>query len=457
MPPEEKLSLFLRTIRERQDLADAVRYLPWMHLQPETIGSNFMPDELALVKEMAEELQMLGLQDMSFEEEFSSLLDHLANDLRMDIDYEQIATFRTLLYSILIASLPRIEILEVHTCLRDDIPSEFYHHLKRRLERAGRLVSSRCAGSSISSLHTIIVDSWRASAYAWAEEDTFGENSDIHLDLHEFLFSCASSLKRLVFRSCDAPYYWPVASRGAEPTTLWSRLPYLHTIVFDNMQWAVCGGLVEDLPWTSVEEQDAAYVRIEQIARECTSLRSFEMSVMPLEKRGMPNTFSPRRLVESLLPAASRLESLSIHPNDVRLRYATEVLLDGGMHRFTNLQRLSLNEECFCRHRVYERKDADCFPQEECDDPTNDEYPQVRTDGACLVNVLPRSVTSLRVRMQAKRQAIPDVMRLGRAAVDGQFPNLKRVAMQTAMPGLEHKLAEAFQGSSVFAQVVGYH
>lgn len=460
------LSRFLRTIQERPDLADAVRYLPSIRLRQSDIGIDFIPDGFGLVKEMAGQLHMFGLQDTPFEDEFSALIAHPTEGKDFtDPSEDDIRRFAMLLYGMLIALLPRIELLQVNADPSHYHPPGLYHHMMRRLQRTGTLVSSRCTGLSIATLHTIVVDDWRANPYAWDEQNTFDGNSMVHLDPHEFLLSCASSLKHLVFNSCDAPYEWPAVSRGTNPTSIWSRLPDLRSVVFHNMAWGVCNVLAEpelDSPVTD-EQQNVAYARIEQIATECTSLSSFAMSVVPLDRGALPNTFSPRRLAESLLPAASRLESLTIHPNMVRLRHATEVLLDAGMRRFTKLQYLSVNEECFCRHRIYDRHydpnigvyhrgNSEAAPPV----PYEDEYPQIRTDNECLVSVLPSSIKYLTVRLRGRFQAIPDLIRLGRATVDGQFPNLKQLVVHPAMDGLKAKLADAFEGSGVVVQVMGY-
>lgn len=122
------------------------------------------------------------------------------------------------------------------------------------------------------------------------------------------------------------------------------------------------------------EQQDVAYRRIEQIAKECASLCSFAMSVTPLDNGG-PNTFSPHRLLQSLLPAASRLETLTIHTDRVNLRPDPDVLVGTALHRFTNLQQLSLLEDCFCHHRIYSKENDGLDPFHSCSE--GEEYSQV--------------------------------------------------------------------------------
>lgn len=101
------------------------------------------------------------------------------------------------------------------------------------------------------------------------------------------------------------------------------------------------------------------------------------------------------------------------------------------------------------------------------------------------MDVLPKSITSLNIRLRRKPLAIPDIFHLGKAAVDGQLPKLKRLtveaylrvpkesiqqdrhwtsvvcspygelAQEPTIQALKPKLAEAFQGSDVFVDVTG--
>lgn len=319
----------------------------------------------------------------------------------------------------------------------------------------------------------------------WWEEDEDHSNNrhndSVHLDPHEFLFTCASSLKQLIFWGCDAPYDWPVSSRGPKATTIWSTLPNLHTIVFHSMAWAAASSdPTHILDWGAmpVDQQDVAYRPIQQMVNECTSLRSFKISIVPLSSR-TTNGFSPNKLVQSLMPAASRLETLSIHTHKIRLRSDPDVLIGTALRPFTALKNLSLPEDCFCKHWIYKNDQGglDTFAIE------HEMHPEAYS---CLVSTLPTSVTSLNIRLRKRPYVVPDILHLGKAALDGLFPSLKRITVEaspwvlkasiqqaghrtsnacsqygkptgeSAMQDLEAKLEEAFQGSGVLVDVVSF-
>lgn len=120
------------------------------------------------------------------------------------------------------------------------------------------------------------------------------------------------------------------------------------------------------------EQEDRAYRRIEQMARECVSLNSLKLSVVTLDSRASANTFSPNRLLQSLLPTASRLETLHIDAEQIRLQVGPAVLLGTDMHCFTELQHLSLDEICFCRHWVSGNGTNSLDPFELCDEGDED-------------------------------------------------------------------------------------
>lgn len=477
---------FLRTVRERPDLADHVKHVWPVRVSLDELAKDMAPDGFALVKKTASELQMLvpGTDDTPFEDEFSVLLAHLASRLDDHQDgpqdepehdcFFQRDIFQTLLQGMLMALLPRLEVMHVD-CWNDDnrFPPEIYHHAKRRLRRTGRMVSD---GNGMGSLRTVVVRNWRLHTYRWERDDLMARDAPdgvfdgVHLDPHEFLLTCAaSSLRQLIFRYLDAPHTWPATSRGPNPTkTLWSALPHLRAVEFQQMAWGVCRVHPESGMDSLPEEQlEAAYAGMEQMARECASLRSFSVSVVPFDGTG-PNSFSPRRLLQSLLPAAERLEAICVQPYGIALRPFTELLVGGAdLHCFTRLQELSLLEDCFCRGWTldddYDPDDDDflgSLPGEDSDgkeaDEKEEEHPYACTSTMCLVDMVPQSVTSLTVRLRGQPRAIPDIVRLGQEAAQGRFPSLRRVAVEfyehNGIPGLE----EAFHGSGVFVEVVSH-
>lgn len=492
LPGTLNLDRLLRNLRARPDLAACVKWFPFNHMPIDLVAKCFAQDGFALIKEMAAELQMLTPEDAPFDEEFADMLVYLANGrdhtkARYDCFF-QIAQFKTLLHAILVASFPCLETLRIESWQDGDHHEPVLNKFaQRRLERVGRMVSDQCAGTSMPSLHTVTIDDWRNHSWSWELEDSpnYDKYSNIHLDPREFLLSYATSLKQIIFTRCEAPYEWPAASRGAKPATLWSTLPDLTAVEFTKMAWGACE-IDERLGVTPVteEEQDTAYARIAQMVEECTALISFKMSVRCVDQPRSPNTFSPSRLLQSLMPAASRLETLEINAEMVNLQKDSAVLVGVGLHSFTKLQRLSLNENCFCSHRLYGNYNGGLDPFQPWDQGEG-EYPHVCRANRCLVEALPKSVTSLNIRLGRKPLAIPDILCLGNAAVDGQFPNLVHITVEAYlmvpkerlqegrhwtsiscfpegdpvedpnMQPLAPKLAEAFHGSGVTAGVKG--
>lgn len=170
IPAIRSYHCFLRTIRERPDLAGNVKYLPALR-KPHKLDPDMVADKFMLVKELAAGLQMYTSQDMPFDDEFSSMLLYLYSGRDTDNQHSyagelEIAEFYILLHAILIALLPCMEVLYIDGWQEDShFPVEMYHHAKRRLARVGRFVSDRCEGPSIPSLHTIVIGDWREYHY----------------------------------------------------------------------------------------------------------------------------------------------------------------------------------------------------------------------------------------------------------------------------------------------------
>lgn len=434
-----------------------------------------MGDGFALVKEMALELQLLTSQDPPFEEEFASMLADITagsydeREEYSDATISQMEAFYELLDAILIASLPCLEIRCIDTWLVDEhhyIPLNIYRHAKRRLLRTGRLVSRRCDDPSIPSLHTVIFEGIIDPDLWQFEKHSYGE---VYLDPHEFLFCCALSLQQLIFSNCLAPYEWPPASTTTPAnSSLWRVLPVLRSIEFDAMKWGASEGWEGPTERAiSNEELDMAYLRLRHIAEQCAKLSSFKISIDFADGPHVANSFSPNRLLQSLRPMAARLEVLTIHLERVWPVPGDAALLGAGMHDFTRLQDLSLDEMCFCNH---------------WDDNSKTE------SNSCLVDVLPSSVKYLNVRLRKWPRAIPDLVRLGNVAAGAadRFPSLKHVTVEaylhrppvsepnrfcwaddvpspqrslaTAEPQIQAlplQLAEAFKGSGVVTEVMG--
>lgn len=319
-----KYAYFLRTIRERPDLADCVRCLPPLSIRVLGIRKDMKEHGFSLVKDMAAELHMITLQDVSFEEEFSYMLAQAAGNLNKDDErardfaMTQRDVFYMLLHAILIASLPCLEILAIDNWYIEEdrwyYPVDLYHHAKRRLARVGRLVSNRCISTSMPSLHTIIIDRWRGADTLESRPDSYG--SSVPLDPHKLLFSCASSLKQLVFHDCEATCTLPEAS-------LWSALPALQSIIFDEIGWTCCEQGIQLTSLEPNEEISTPWLQIRHMVEQCANLSSFKISVKCSNGPQMTNSFSSRDLLQSLLPAASRLETLMIHMEAVRPRCKT--------------------------------------------------------------------------------------------------------------------------------------
>lgn len=221
----------------------------------------------------------------------------------------------------------------------------------------------------------------------------------------------------------------------------------------------------------SDDELDTAYLRIRQMAEQCTRLRSFKISITSSDSIPSFNLFSPGRLVQSLLPTAERLETLMVHIEAILPLAFPATFIGADMHRFTKLRELSLDEMCFCHHRYYEDEDNSIGTK--------------AATNTCLVDVLPSSVSFLNIRLRKKPRAVPDLVHLGIAASAGKFPGLKHVTVEAYItvredspdalfggydymgyssesPGqsrqiqaLRPKLTAAFGGSSVAVEVIG--
>lgn len=162
-----KYLYFLRTVWERPDLADSVKCVPSRFIHRHSLYEDLNALGFAFVKGMAAELQMITSEDAPFEDEFSEMLALLAGQCKgeheeyADTAHLQMEHFYTLLDTILIASLPCLEVLAIRGWEDYEYyPPEVLHHAKRRLARAGRLVSDRCAGTTMPSLHTIVMNGW---------------------------------------------------------------------------------------------------------------------------------------------------------------------------------------------------------------------------------------------------------------------------------------------------------
>lgn len=486
VPTINSYSCFLRTIRERPDLADSVKCLSHVHMQ--LTGMNGLSDHItkegiALIKEMAAELHMISSQDKPLEDEIPHLLDVIAasggnpdgfNEVTYYAAELQLVELEMLLHAILVASLHHLQMLIIPGWnLSEYKPRQPYKHARRRLARAGRLASDGCADVQMPSLHTIIVQEWEADSVAFQEEqegDLLYSGVDIHVDSREFLIRhCAPSLQQLVFYEKDAPYNWPEAAAGTQET-LWSLVPNLRSVVFDGMRWGhfLMAGEYDRV---TAEQNDVAYERIAQMAQQCHKLRSFKIAVRNTAGATLPNPFSPSRLLQNLLPTARRLETLMIHTEWVQPAADPGMLLGARMHQFTQMQQLSLDEMCFCHHWIH--------GEEEDEEPRQRGEPAAacRTN-SCLVDVLPTSVVSLNIRLRKKPRAVPDLVRLGRDAAAGAFRNLRSVTVEVyfythtesnnnifgggytpivAQPEIHAvapKLADAFQGSGVAVEVM---
>lgn len=441
IPYIRRYSYFLRTIRDRSDLADGVKCLPPMSVEIFGVSRSIM-ERFNIVKEMAAELQMFAPPDTSFEDEFAHIIPRITrdvdNDAEVKIQFEspsQRAVFQTLLYTVLIASLPCLEILFIELWSKEDTwyyPERILQHAQRRLARVGRIVSDRCDGTFIPSLHTIIVEGW-GDVRAWAEVHDTAER--MYLQPHRFLASCASSLKELVFQQCSARKAWPEASMAGN-VSVFSTLPNLKSIVFDEMNWGCYEGMV-------VAQRDAspAYLRIQQLAEQCINLESFKIFVRRVEQF---SSFSPNRLLQSLLPACSRLETLVIREDGLRPRPLPTMLLGEDMHSFTKLQELSLDEVSFCHHWLSDGEtesqartdatstvDLNSHHLHEGGTDESDEYPQTLQSDSCLVDILPVSVKHLSILLARRSRAIPDLVHLGIAAAAGNFPSLKHISVES--------------------------
>lgn len=413
LPHIRSYSRFLRTLREREDLADCVRCLPDVHLHLYQLGQDMDKDGLAVLKKAAAELQMMSVQDEPLEEEFSQLLAFLSNlaqgkevESILDGAFGELVEFTILVYTVLIASLPCLEAVYIAPYDGNEYsPLPSYHHAKRRLDRMGRLASSRCPEPSMQSLRTIILQ-------AWLDFGAFGEEEDggrAGFDLSEALFRCAAWLRELIFDGCDAPYMLPFVPSEAIKKPAWSPLRTVSAITFQDMRWGD-GRAGPFGPTILGQEQDVAYSHLRQLATQCSRLASFKMAVAPLDGPQHVNPFSPNKLTQSLLTTAARLETLSIQMAKVCIQPDPAILVGAAIHRFTRLQRLSLDEMCFCSHWL----------------PSHD-----GSKSCCLVDVLPATVTSLSVWLRRRPRAMPDLVQLGRRAASGAFLNLAHLTVES--------------------------
>ncbi|CEJ88349.1 hypothetical protein VHEMI04693 [[Torrubiella] hemipterigena] len=450
LPNILNLNSFLRTIRARRDLSECVKWFPYNNIYTELVVQCFKDDGFALIKDMAAELQMLTPQDKPFEEQFADMFVYLANGSDYDQSPHgclfQLEQFKTLLHAILVASFSRVEVLRIPSWQDSEkFEPVLNKFARRRLQRVGRMVSDRCARSSMSSLHTVIIDDWRESCWHWEHEDghSYVEENNIHLDPRELLFGCATSLKQIIFYRCDAPYLWPADSGGANPRTIWSDLPDLRAVEFSKMAWGAseCYADAPERPVTQ-EQQDVAYARIEQMVTECSKLTSFKMSTICIDYPRFYNTFSLHRLLQSLLVAASRLETFEINTEHIRYRAGSTATLAADFSCFPKLQRLSFDEECICQHWTYGIYNDQYDPLNPCDE--GEEYPPVCRNNHCLVDMLP-PVASLNIQLAPNPRIIPDILQLEKAVREGRFPNLKHLTLETCLRIPKAKLRQSLE------------
>lgn len=469
VPRIQCYSLFLRTIRECPDLAESVKCFQGVSLLEfghESVSQHITKDGFAMIKEVAAALQMITPRDEPLEDEMPYLvryIDGMAPILSISDEDEsefadrQAMGLEMLLLAISIALLPSLEML----CLsRWGCFEPLYKHARRRLDRVGRLAGDRCGDISMPFLHTLIVPGWSDMSQLAEEE----EQVYVHLDPRELFFDYMPLVKQLVFNDLNAPFDWPAVSK-VTGQTMWSALPDLRSVVFDEMVWGAV--MQPDDNVLTDKEHDTAYQRIRQMAEQCPKLSSFKLAIKQypsyeFEQLASINPFSPSRLLQSLLPADSRLETLMIHMESVPQLQSNPARLVGvDLHRFTQLQQISLDEFCFCQHWMYKEKGKE---------EAGGECPEICRNNSCLVDMIPTSLTSLNIRLRKKPRAVPDIIQLGEAAAAGRFPNLKHVTVeayfyvreygnhgpliaQPEIQALGPEFADAFRGSRATVEV----
>lgn len=274
VPRIQCFSLFLRTIRECPELAESVKCFQGVSLLQfggyASISQHITKDGFAMIKEVAAELHMITPpEDEPLEDEVPYLVGYIdgmdpilsaRDEFEGQIVDEQATGLETLLHAISIALLPSLEML--CPCGWDGF-EPLYKHARRRLARVGRLAADDRGGDVFMPLlHTLIVPGWSNMSRLVKEE----EQVYVHVDARELFFQYMPSVKQLVLNDLDAPFDWPAVSK-VTGQTMWSALPDLRSVVFDEMIW---GAVMQpaDIVITN-EEHDTAYQRIRQMAEQC--------------------------------------------------------------------------------------------------------------------------------------------------------------------------------------------
>lgn len=139
---------------------------------------------------------------------------------------------------------------------------------------------------------------------------------------------------------------------------------------------------------------------------------------LPLAKFFEPNPFSSSELLQSLLPARTTLQHISLYSSPMKLQLnATKIALGPTLDMFPLLTTLFIDEQRFCHHWL--RGHVQDKPSSELD-----------LDPVCLIAILPRTISSLTVRLHGRYAAGVDVIHLGHKILQGCFPALSTLQVQ---------------------------
>lgn len=236
-----------------------------------------------------------------------------------------------------------------------------------------------------------------------------------------------SHLHTIVFRNT---FHYREDSLGLESISyLLNAIPNIRIVSFDLLRGTKPDEYQEtdsfsapDLDWIAIPQLQEAYfdpcvrpdgpapmIAIRNMLQRCTQLKKL-IYRHKFPDQYNPTLFSPSRLFEAISSIHCTLEHLELYCSSAKIpTFASEQLLDHRLKDFTKLKTLALDEELFCRHWI---KDT-CLHAD-----------------ACLVDILPETVTALTIQLHDKFKAVPDIIRLGGDAALGRYPHLSRLAVR---------------------------
>lgn len=217
------------------------------------------------------------------------------------------------------------------------------------------------------------------------------------LERVDFLLPAISNVRVVFFEFLhgekDEYYQEPeFLALAPAPELGWSALSDLEEVYFDPC----------------AREKEPPLTAIFNMMQRCFRLKKFEYRHKWPDQYD-PVLFSPSELLDSIVPVRGTLQHLALYCSSAKIpSFPRDSLLNAKLVEFSSLTTIILDEELFCQHWLSD---------------TN------VSEDSCLIHILPKTLSSLTIRLHDKFKAVPDVVRLGNEVLLGGYPRLSCVAV----------------------------